>query len=240
MILSVNDIGKLGSILGVWAHPDDETMSSGGIMATAVKNGQKVICLTATKGEEGSQDERRWPKSQLAKIRQKELQASLKIIGIKYHHWLGFLDGKCDANSKKAVEIVSKYIMKYQPDTILTFGADGFTGHDDHKAVHTWAKKAVTLTKSRANIYHTAITKKHYINGLKTLDEELNIFYNIKEPKFVSEKECEINFGLSPKLSEIKFRALKAMPSQTEIMLKGFSKDIICNSLSVEQFVKAK
>ena len=59
--------------MGVWAHPDDETMSSAGIMLSAIKNGQRVICLTATKGEEGSQDEKKWPKSKLANIREKEL-----------------------------------------------------------------------------------------------------------------------------------------------------------------------
>lgn len=239
MILSVKDIGKLGSILGVWAHPDDETMSCAGIMATAIVNNQKVACLTATKGEQGSQDEHRWPKSQLASIRQKELEASLGIIGVKNHHWLGFLDGKCDAKDKKAIEIVSKYIIKYQPDTILTFGPDGFTGHNDHIAVNAWVNKAVSLTHSSASIYNTAITKKRYLSGLKILDEKLDIFFNLEEPNFTKEKDCEINFKLSQKLSQIKYKALKAMPSQTEVMLKGFSKDIICKSLSVEQFTKA-
>lgn len=238
MISSVKDIGMLGSILGVWAHPDDETMSCAGIMATAILNNQKVVCITATKGEQGTQDELRWPKSQLASIRQKELEASLGIIGVKNHHWLGFLDGKCDAKDKKAIEIVSKYILKYQPDTILTFGPDGFTGHSDHKAVNAWVNKAVRLTHSSANVYNTAITKKRYLSGLKILDEKLDIFFNLEEPNFTKEKNCEINFKLSQKLSQIKYKALKAMPSQTEVMLNGFSKDIICSSLSVEQFIK--
>ena len=55
--------------MGVWAHPDDETYSMAGIMATAVKNGQQVICVTATRGEAGVQDHLRWPAHKLAEDR---------------------------------------------------------------------------------------------------------------------------------------------------------------------------
>ncbi len=43
-IHNFEDIKKLGTILSVWAHPDDETFTCGGILATAVKNGQQVVC----------------------------------------------------------------------------------------------------------------------------------------------------------------------------------------------------
>ena len=43
---------ELGNILGVWAHPDDEAYLTAGIMARAVRNGSRVVCVTAT----GSQD----------------------------------------------------------------------------------------------------------------------------------------------------------------------------------------
>src|ERR671922_141060 len=38
----------LGTILGVWAHPDDEAYLSAGLMARAVRNGSRVVCVTAT------------------------------------------------------------------------------------------------------------------------------------------------------------------------------------------------
>ena len=47
-------------------------------------------------------------------------------------------------------------------------------------------------------------------------------------------------FKLSPKLQEAKYRALKVIPSQTEVMLKAFSKSFICKTLSVEIFAKSK
>ena len=240
MNTSKQDIKRLGTILGVWAHPDDETMSSAGIMLSAIKNGQRVICLTATKGEEGSQDEKKWPKSKLASIREKELTASLKVIGVKEHHWLGFKDGNCRTEDNKGVEIVCKFILKYLPDTILTFGPDGFTGHSDHKAVSAWVTKAVLLTGSSARVYHSAITKEHYLDGLNKLDEKLNIFFELSQPNFIIESEKALIFKLSPKLQEAKYRALKVIPSQTEVMLKAFSKSFICKTLSVEIFAKSK
>ncbi|MGH3589327.1 MAG: PIG-L deacetylase family protein, partial [Pseudonocardia sp.] len=44
----------LGTILGVWAHPDDETYLCGGLMARAARSGDRVVCVTATRGEQGS------------------------------------------------------------------------------------------------------------------------------------------------------------------------------------------
>ena len=52
---------ELGTILGVWAHPDDETYLSAGLMAAAVDAGSRVVDVTATRGEGGSMDEEQWP-----------------------------------------------------------------------------------------------------------------------------------------------------------------------------------
>lgn len=231
------DIKKLGTILGVWAHPDDETFTSAGILATAVKNGQKVICVTATKGEGGVQDESRWLASQLGNIRVEELEAGLKILGIEAHHWLDFKDGKCDETDEDGVQQIADLIKQYQPDTILTFGTDGLTGHDDHKAVCAWAVEA-NKKSGKATVYHAAITKEQYEPHMRQLDEKLNIFFNIKEPNLVDVSDCDIYFELNPGLQDIKYSALKAMPSQMDIMLSSFDKETICNALSPEAFVK--
>lgn len=66
---TAEDLKSLGKIMGIWAHPDDDTYSMAGIMAAAVKNGQKVVIVTATRGEAGVQDETRWPAAQLGEIR---------------------------------------------------------------------------------------------------------------------------------------------------------------------------
>ena len=52
-----DDVPVLGSILGVWAHPDDEAYLSAGLMAVAVEAGHHVCCVTATRGELGFPDD---------------------------------------------------------------------------------------------------------------------------------------------------------------------------------------
>ncbi|HXV94036.1 MAG TPA: PIG-L family deacetylase, partial [Pseudonocardia sp.] len=50
------DLADLGTILGVWAHPDDETFLTAGLMALAREAGNRVVCATATRGERGTDD----------------------------------------------------------------------------------------------------------------------------------------------------------------------------------------
>lgn len=231
------DIKRLGKIMGVWAHPDDETFSSAGVMAGAIENGQEVVCLTATKGEGGVQDESRWPARNLADIRAKEMKQALEAVGIHNHHWLGFRDGDCKNHDKKGVELVLGYINKYKPDTILTFGKNGFTGHDDHIAVGRWAREAVKLLRTKLDIYSVTCTKQHYFGGLKKVDEKINIFFNLEQPFLIDESACDILFKLPKHILDKKFNAIKAMPSQTEFLLKTFSEQELRDVYNNEAFL---
>lgn len=57
-----------------------------------------VACVTATDGEAGmTADETRWPRAGLAGIRRRELAASLAVLGLADHTWLGPPDGGLDA-----------------------------------------------------------------------------------------------------------------------------------------------
>ena len=60
---------SLGTILGVWAHPDDDIYLSAGLMAVAAAAGERVVDVTATRGEGGSMDDERWPPARMAEVR---------------------------------------------------------------------------------------------------------------------------------------------------------------------------
>lgn len=124
-----------GTVLGIWAHPDDETYLCGGLMARAARAGDRVVCVTATRGELGSPDEARWPSgSALAEVRTAEMEAALEILGVHEHQWLDYPDGGCaDVDQEEAVRRVAEIIEQVRPDTVLTFGPDGMTGHPDHQ-----------------------------------------------------------------------------------------------------------
>jgi LmbE family N-acetylglucosaminyl deacetylase len=51
--MSPDTTGDLGTVLGVWGHPDDEAYLSAGLMMRALTNGHRVVCVTATRGEAG-------------------------------------------------------------------------------------------------------------------------------------------------------------------------------------------
>src|SRR5512133_2265412 len=84
----------IGVLLGVWAHPDDEAYLSAGLMATVRAAGGRVVVVTATRGEHGTSDPQAWPPHRLARIRERELDASLAALDVNEHHWLGYADGE--------------------------------------------------------------------------------------------------------------------------------------------------
>ena len=235
---SNTSIRQLGTILSVWAHPDDESYSCAGIMALAVENGQKVVCITATKGELGVQYAKRWPPDQLADIRAEEMEEALDIIGVNDHHWLGYADGGCkQIPVAEAAAKLKQYIEQYSPDTILTFGPEGLTGHDDHCSVSRWVDEATKDTDIA--VYH-AVELREIYEAMKRADDEFNIFFNIDKPPIVEENECDLLLCLPDSLLIKKYQSLCAMPSQTEAMFTKFGKDNICKMVCSEAFVRAK
>src|SRR3954454_16785253 len=140
----MQDTAALGTILGVWAHPDDDIFCSAGLMATAVRNGQRVVDVTATRGEGGSMDEDRWPSASMGDVRTKELLRSLEILGVREHR---FLDGPVDVDMQEhldeaAAEQVRAIVQEIEPDRILPCAQNAMTGHQGHKDVSPWAPTA--------------------------------------------------------------------------------------------------
>jgi LmbE family N-acetylglucosaminyl deacetylase/F0F1-type ATP synthase assembly protein I len=81
-------------VLFVHAHPDDETLASGGTIATLLELGAEVTVLTATRGERG---EMLTPQlaplagdgPRVARHRETEIAAALAALGGPQHLWLG-------------------------------------------------------------------------------------------------------------------------------------------------------
>lgn len=235
--MSTQNIGSLGKILGVWAHPDDEVFCMGGIMAAAAANGQSVACITATRGEAGVQDESRWPARQLGAIRTQELADAYKALGVNEHHWLDYPDGGCaQVSAADATEQISELIKKFQPDSILTFGPDGMTGHPDHQTVSAWASQARDKAGSSATIYHSIQIRQNY-EAAADIDKALNIFFNIDTPRMCEPDEADLYFLLNDELFAKKFEALRVMPSQTERLITEFG-DQLRPAFGVEAFVR--
>lgn len=239
-IKTTDEIEELGTILCIGAHPDDETWIAGGILAAAARNGQKVVVITATKGEAGTTDEERWPQKELGNIRAQELHESLRILGVEEHGMLECLDGECDRADANDMALQLAAVMhRERPDTVLTFGPEGLTGHSDHAAVSKWVSRALQLVDGNPQLYHAVHTREWYEEGGKELDEKADVFFNIAEPPMAPEDELSINFRLPDTICEVKLRALQAQESQMKALLAKFETGKLPQALAHECFIKS-
>src|SRR4051812_16420797 len=208
--MGTDTTGELGNILGVWAHPDDEAYLSAGLMALAVDAGRDVFCLTATRGEAGFPADDPRSLDDRKALRQRELAACLGILGVTAYRNLGFPDGGCaDIPDEEPVAIVAALIEELKPDTLLTFGPDGGTGHTDHIAAHRWA----TLAHQRVAapgcrlLYATKTTawEERFLGGM---DRSQVMMVDDLEPERVQPDELAVWLTCGEELLDRKVAAL--------------------------------
>lgn len=124
-------------ILGVFAHPDDETFCAGGTFAKYSASGAEVMVVSATRGEAG---QIRSPKvatrRTLGTVREQELHYACQQLGIQHAVCLDHRDGTLkDIDQEVLIGQVAEIIHTFHPDVVITFGPDGGYGHPDHIAV---------------------------------------------------------------------------------------------------------
>jgi len=229
----------LGTVLGIWAHPDDEAYLSGGLMALARSHGARVVCTTATRGELGTSDPLSWPPERLAEERARELARSLEILGVGEHHWLGHRDGECaDVPSDRAVEQLCEVIAEVRPDTVLSFGPDGITGHSDHQTVSAWTVEAFErAAPPAARLLFAAISDRRKRRWAE-LEDELGV-YQPGYPVITPAAELAVHLTLDPGTLDRKVRALAAQATQTSGLLAAMGVEDYAAWVSEEAFVAA-
>jgi LmbE family N-acetylglucosaminyl deacetylase len=227
----------LGTILSVWAHPDDETYLAGGLMARAVRNGSRVVCVTATRGELGSPDEQRWPPgAPLAAVRTRELEEAFAVLGITEHHWLDYPDGGCAAvDQDEAVRRITAFVTEVRPDTVLTFGPDGMTGHDDHIAASRWTTEAFRAAAPPGALLAYATNTPEWLERWRAPLDELGVYMGA-EPPCTPVEELVIHETFAGDLGRTKIDALLRMTSQIEPLVAGLGEEMLLEGLAEEAF----
>jgi LmbE family N-acetylglucosaminyl deacetylase len=133
-------------LLCILAHPDDESMGVGGILAKYAAEGVETYLITATRGERGwmGKDEEYPGPQTLAKIRETELQAAARVLRIKEVHILDYRDGELDqADPGQMIGKLVELLRKIRPQVVVTFGPSGYYGHPDHIAISQFTMAAV-------------------------------------------------------------------------------------------------
>ena len=121
------------SLLAVFAHPDDESLACGGLLARCAARNVRVALLCLTRGEHGPGRDR----EQVGATRARELAEAARVLGIRDIVLLDHEDGMLAWTDVARVETdILGAIRRVQPDVVVTFDEDGLYWHPDHIAVH--------------------------------------------------------------------------------------------------------
>ena len=140
------------------AHPDDESMTTGGTAARAVQEGHRVVLVVATGGEYGEVPDDLADGETLADRRRAETNASAAALGISRVAWLGYEDSGmtgweqngadgsfASAPLDEAAERLATILRGEQADVLTTYDWHGNYGHPDHVKVHHVGHRAAVL-----------------------------------------------------------------------------------------------
>lgn len=221
------------TILGIWAHPDDEAFVAGGFLADAVRRGDRVVCIHMTGGEGGLLDRQPCPPETLARVRRHELQDSLAYLGIEEQRFLAYPDGYLDhVPGDDVVARIYDALIEVQPDVVLTFGRDGFTGHPDHRSLSANVTLALEVwNQPEARLYHSVVStewKERFVPPLN----EFDVFW----PGYPVCTSPDTTLHLDDELLDAKVEALRAHTSQMKPLFDAYGDDFMRAMASTEHF----
>lgn len=164
-------------LMAILAHPDDESLGTGGILARYSAEGVEVSLVTATRGQSGrflhhrSGPEHPGPEK-LGIIREAELRAAAEVLGVRDVTVLDYMDGALDqADAREVIGRLASHLRRVRPQVVVTFPADGAYGHPDHIAISQLATAATVAAadpshKTRSGAAESpshAISKLYYL-----------------------------------------------------------------------------
>jgi LmbE family N-acetylglucosaminyl deacetylase len=239
-IADPESIPDLGTVLAVYAHPDDETYLAAGLMSALVDRGDRVVAVSATAGERGTDQPHRWPPERLRATREWELTGALAVLGVREHRLLGLGDGDLDGLPvEHGTRIVAALLDEIRPDTVVTFGRDGITGHGDHRAVARWVRQAVEHCVHRPRVLAAAL-EAGYCAEFAALHEELSVFMDPSAPEPRSVDDLALHLELSGAWLDRKVAALRCQSTQTAPVERVMGEDVFRRWVAVESFVDVR
>jgi LmbE family N-acetylglucosaminyl deacetylase len=134
-------------LMCVLAHPDDESLGTGGTLARYSREGVETYVVSATRGERGRYGDAD-PRPELhvvGQAREAELRAAAEVLGVREVTFLDYIDGDLDlADPQEATAKIAAELRRVRPHVVITFGPDGAYGHPDHIAISQLTLAAIT------------------------------------------------------------------------------------------------
>ena len=137
------------TLLAVHAHPDDESISTGGILAKYSAKGFRTVLAYGTRGEAGDilnpQFVSPKPGLNIKEIRATELEAAVKVLAVGSVYFLGYRDSGmagspenhhpqafARADIEEATTRLVEIIRRVRPQVMVTYNEKGTYLHPDH------------------------------------------------------------------------------------------------------------
>jgi LmbE family N-acetylglucosaminyl deacetylase len=152
----------MGTLVLFHAHPDDESISTGGTIARAAAEGHRVVLVVATDGRHGEVPETLTPGETLVDRRRAEVERSAAVLGVHRVEWLGYHDSGmtgweqnndpaafCQAPLDEAAERLAWILRSEAADVLTVYDWHGNYGHPDHIQVHRVGHRAADLAGTR-------------------------------------------------------------------------------------------
>lgn len=164
------------TLMAVHAHPDDESSSTGGVLALYSDQGIRTVVVTCTNGEYGDAPGGVKPgqdgheEESVAQLRLAELREAAKILGVSDLELLGYHDSGmpdwdfrnrpdafCNVPQAQVAARIGALIDEYRPQVVVTYDAEGMYQHPDHLHAARAAAAAVAASSIPAKFYLTAL-----------------------------------------------------------------------------------
>jgi len=222
------------TMLGIWAHPDDEVFVSGGLLADAARRGDRAVCLHMTDGGAGLSFGQPSSPHALASVRRAELEASLACLGVQEQRFFGYEDGRLgQVPADEAIARIHEVLVELQPDRIVTFGRDGFTGHPDHQALSWWVEAATDLWSQPEARLTQVVMSNGYRDAFVPALNEFDVFWP-GHP--TPHSDPDLSFRLDDELIEAKVDALRCHASQMTPFFDAYGDRFMRSLASIEHY----
>jgi len=157
-------------VVGIFSHPDDEAFGPSGTMAKFAAEGRDVYIICVTKGDAGENHSDN--NDDLRSIREEELEASAKELGIKDVLFLNFKDGTLSNNLYHQVaEKLQEQLEKIDPEILITLEPHGVSGHLDHIAVSFITTYVFKKLSSAKELWYYCLTEQAQLVSTKHLGD---------------------------------------------------------------------
>jgi LmbE family N-acetylglucosaminyl deacetylase len=224
----------MNTMLGIWAHPDDEVFVSGGLLADAARRGDRVVCIHMTSGEAGLSFGNPSTPTTLADLRRQELETSLACLGVEEQRFFEYPDGRLSqVPYDNGVARIHDVLVELQPDEIVSFGRDGFTGHPDHKVLSAWVQAAIDLWNQPRARLNEMVMSTGWRDAFVPALNEFDVFWP-GHP--FADAIPDVTLELDEELVDAKLKALRAHASQMTHLFDAYGDNFMRALASKESF----